>query len=141
MKKIIYAVFAAIAMIFSNAYAAPLNNNFKTPSGVGITIEGAIDFDRVGSEVHVTKFGVDANGQPVAVVTAYADPGNATYTKMATQAQVNGFFKLGTSTKYANAHNAQITCSAGLSQFNYGVTTRTANDSCGAYNAATSQGN
>lgn len=139
MKKAIFALFAA--MLAFSAHAAPLNNNFKTPSGVGVTIEGAIDFDMSGSNLLITKAGVDATGQPIAFTVTYADAGNVTYAKMAAQAQVNGFFKLGTSTKYVNAHNAEIRCVSNLSQFNYGVTSRQISDNCGAYNAATGQGN
>jgi hypothetical protein len=147
MKKAIYAAFAVTLVAISacgggNAIAGSLPFAVKTASGVLVQVEGAVDFDRTTSpaELRVTRAGVDASGQPVAVVTAYADSGNVAYSKLAGVASANGFFQLGTSTKYVNAKTAKDAgCISGQSQFFYSVGTRTVNDSCGAYNAASGQ--
>ncbi|HXE49546.1 MAG TPA: hypothetical protein VN663_14300 [Ramlibacter sp.] len=144
MKKAMTSLLPAAAALLAagTAMAGSLPFAVKTASGVLVQVEGAVDFDKSISpaELRVTRFGVDTTGQPVAVVTAYADPSNVAYSKLAGVANANGYFQLGTSTKYANAKTAQsVTCASGLSQFTYTVGVRSASDSCGAFNAANSQ--
>lgn len=146
MKKVAFAIIAALVALTAcgGAQAAPLNKIFATPSGQLVNLEGAVDFDKTTSpaELVVTRKGVDAMGQPTTYTTTYADAGNVTYAKAATQATVNGFFKAGTSTKYLSATSAEnITCNGTTSQFSYGFTVRNASDNCAARNAAASQAN
>lgn len=124
------------------AQAGSLPDCVNTPAGQLVCVGDAVSFDRTTApaELIVTRKGVDANGQPVAVNTAYADAGNAAYTKLTTAATSIGYFKMGTTALYVNARAADYgNCSSGLSQFYYSVGIRNVFDNCAAKNAATGQ--
>jgi hypothetical protein len=147
MKKVFYAVFAAIVVTLSacgGAHAAPAADCFTASNGVPFCIGQATVVERVGTGFNVSSDGLQVSG---GVVTGYAketypyaDTLGNTWATFKQQAAALDFYPADTTlTKYYNARTTQnggVTCTGGVSQFHYKSSTEnTVANSCAQYNA------